>query len=325
MKKYILLLIILFFSQAAFCVSHSDSPVIYENCKPIKKDIIKVYKMDIELTQKVNTSGTEFEIPESKILLKTFDGTKSAVCDETVILNADDVRELCILNNYFSICCIYTPEEIEKFDIIKEFYCNQYLAIEINGVLTGTTCLLDFMANARVINFYYEFGKIINDDDVQRFVNAASSVSDYRVILRDIDGIPLTATIEEAQKILEEKSVEYSVEENISPYKNVTQVEQFIYLDSGQKLYGKTLKEAYLGFRSNGLYHASLIFEEDADGEVSYEEFITNFIEKYQFKQVDNAGIHLYSCNNISMENPQYSFFYEDQKRLTITNESLDE
>ena len=99
----------------------------------------------------------------------------------------------------------------------------------------------------------------------------------------------------------------------------------FIYLDSGQKLFGKTLKEAYLGFRSNGLYHASLIFEEDAEGEVSYEEFITNFIEKYQFKQVDNAGIHLYSCNNISMENPQYSFFYEDQKRLTITNENLDE
>ena len=260
MKKYILLLIILFFSQAAFCVSHSDSPVIYENCKPIKKDIIKVYKMDIELTQKVNTSGTEFEIPESKILLKTFDGTKSAVCDETVILNADDVRELCILNNYFSICCVYTPEEIEKFDIIKEFYCNQYLAIEINGVLTGITYLLDFMANARVINFYYEFGKIINDEDVQRFINVASTVSDYRIVLRDIDGIPLTATIEEAEKILEAKSIEYTVEENISPLSNFDQMYNFIYLDSGQKLFGKTLKEAYLGFRSNGLYHASLIF-----------------------------------------------------------------
>lgn len=323
MKKYILLLIILFFSQAAFCVSHSDSPVIYENSKPIKSGTIKVYKMDMELTQKANIS--EIKIPDGKILLKTFDGTKSAVCDETVILNADDVRELCILNNYFSICCVYTHEEIEKFDIIKKFYCNQYLAIEINGVLTGTTFLMDFMANARVINFYYEFGKIINDEDVQRFMDTASSVIDYRVVLRDIDGIPLTATIEEAEKILEAKSIEYTVEENISPLSKFDQMYNFIYLDSGQKLFGKTLKEAYLGFRSNGLYHASLIFEEDAEGEVSYEEFITNFIEKYQFKQVDNAGIHLYSCNNISMENPQYSFFYEDQKRLTITNESLDE
>ena len=323
MKKYILLLIILFFSQAAFCVSHSDSPVIYENSKPIKSGTIKVYKMDMELTQKANIS--EIKIPDGKILLKTFDGTKSAVCDETVILNADDVRELCILNNYFSICCVYTHEEIEKFDIIKKFYCNQYLAIEINGVLTGTTFLMDFMANARVINFYYEFGKIINDEDVQRFMDTASSVIDYRVVLRDIDGIPLTATIEEAEKILEAKSIEYTVEENISPLSKFDQMYNFIYLDSGQKLFGKTLKEAYLGFRSNGLYHASLIFEEDAEGEVSYEEFITNFIENYQFKQVDNAGIHLYSCNNISMENPQYSFFYEDQKRLTITNESLDE
>lgn len=323
MKKYILLLIILFFSQAAFCVSHSDSSVIYENSKPIKSGTIKVYKMDMELTQKANIS--EIKIPDGKILLKTFDGTKSAVCDEIVILNVDDVRELCILNNYFSICCVYTPEEIEKFDIIKKFYCNQYLAIEINGVLTGTTFLMDFMANARVINFYYEFGKIINDEDVQRFMDTAPSVIDYRVVLRDIDGIPLTATIEEAEKILEAKSIEYTVEENISPLSKFDQMYNFIYLDSGQKLFGKTLKEAYLGFRSNGLYHASLIFEEDAEGEVSYEEFITNFIEKYQFKQVDNAGIHLYSCNNISMENPQYSFFYEDQKRLTITNESLDE
>ena len=323
MKKYILLLIILFFSQAAFCVSHSDSPVIYENSKPIKSGTIKVYKMDMELTQKANIS--EIKIPDGKILLKTFDGTKSAVCDETVILNADDVRELCILNNYFSICCVYTHEEIEKFDIIKKFYCNQHLAIEINGVLTGTTYLMDYMLNARVINFYYEFGKIINDDDVQRFINVAPSVSDYRVVLRDIDGIPLTATIDEVQKILKEKSVEYTLEENISPYKNVTQVEQFIYLDSGQKLYGKTLKEAFIAFRDKSFYYVTLIFEEDAEGEVSYEEFITNFIEKYQFKQVDNAGINLYSCNNISMENPQYSFFYEDQKRLTITNESLDE
>ena len=323
MKKIILISVILIFSQAAFGVNHSDSPVIYENSKPIKSGTIKVYKMDMELTQKANIS--EIKIPDGKILLKTFDGTKSAVCDETVILNADDVRELCILNNYFSICCVYTHEEIEKFDIIKKFYCNQYLAIEINGVLTGTTFLMDFMANARVINFYYEFGKIINDEDVQRFMDTASSVIDYRVVLRDIDGIPLTATIEEAEKILEAKSIEYTVEENISPLSKFDQMYNFIYLDSGQKLFGKTLKEAYLGFRSNGLHHASLIFEEDAEGEVSYEEFITNFIEKYQFKQVNNAGIHLYSCNNISMENPQYSFFYEDQKRLTITNESLDE
>ena len=172
MKKYILLLIILFFSQAAFCVSHSDSPVIYENSKPIKSGTIKVYKMDMELTQKANIS--EIKIPDGKILLKTFDGTKSAVCDETVILNADDVRELCILNNYFSICCVYTHEEIEKFDIIKKFYCNQYLAIEINGVLTGTTFLMDFMANARVINFYYEFGKIINDEDTVELKNIAT-------------------------------------------------------------------------------------------------------------------------------------------------------
>lgn len=323
MKKQILLSAIILFSQAAFSVSHSNSPVIYENSEPIKSDTIKVYKMDLDLTQKANTS--EVEIPDGKILLRTFDGTRAAICDETVILNADDVKELCILNNYFSICCVYTPEEVEKFKTIKKIYCNQYLAIEINGVLTGTTCLLDFMANARVINFYYEFGKIINDDDVQRFVNAASSVSDYRVVLRDIDGIPLTATIEEAQKILEEKSVEYSVEENISPYKNVIQVDQFIYLDSGQKLFGKTLKEAYLGFRPNGLYHVNLIFEEDVKGEVPFTEFINNFIEKYQFKQADNHGIYLYSCNNISIENPQYAFFYEDKNRLTITNESLDE
>lgn len=276
----------------------------------------------MELTQKANIS--KIEIPDGKILLKTFDGTRSAICDETVILNAEDVREISILNDYFSICCIYTPKEIKKFKTIKEIYCNQYLAIEINGVLTGTTYLMDYMANARVINFYYEFGKIINDDDVQRFINVAPSVSDYRVVLRDIDGIPLTATIDEVQKILEEKSVEYTLEENISPYKNVTQVEQFIYLDSGQKLYGKTLKEAFIAFRDKSLYYVTLIFEEDAEGEISYEEFITSFIEKYQFKQVDNAGIHLYSCNNISMENPQYSFFYENQNRLTITNESLD-
>lgn len=276
----------------------------------------------MELTQKANIS--KIEIPDGKILLKTFDGTRSAICDETVILNAEDVREISILNDYFSICCIYTPKEIKKFKTIKEIYCNQYLAIEINGVLTGTTYLMDYMANARVINFYYEFGKIINDDDVQRFINVAPSVSDYRVVLRDIDGIPLTATIDEVQKILEEKSVEYTLEENISPYKNVTQVEQFIYLDSGQKLYGKTLKEAFIAFRDKSLYYVTLIFEEDAEGEISYEEFITSFIEKYQFKQVDNAGILLYSCNNISMENPQYSFFYENQNRLTITNESLD-
>lgn len=322
MKKSILLLIILLLSQAVFGVSHSDSPVIYKNSKPIKSGTIKVYKMDMELTQKANIS--KIEIPDGKILLKTFDGTRSAICDETVILNAEDVREISILNDYFSICCIYTPKEIKKFKTIKEIYCNQYLAIEINGVLTGTTYLMDYMANARVINFYYEFGKIINDDDVQRFINVAPSVSDYRVVLRDIDGIPLTATIDEVQKILEEKSVEYTLEENISPYKNVTQVEQFIYLDSGQKLYGKTLKEAFIAFRDKSLYYVTLIFEEDAEGEISYEEFITSFIEKYQFKQVDNAGIHLYSCNNISMENPQYSFFYENQNRLTITNESLD-
>ena len=85
MKKIILISVILIFSQATFGVSHSDSPVIYENSKPIKSGTIKVYKMDMELTQKVNTSGTEFEIPESKILLKTFDGTKSAICDETDI------------------------------------------------------------------------------------------------------------------------------------------------------------------------------------------------------------------------------------------------
>ena len=325
MKKSILLLIILLFSQTVFGVSLSDSPVIYENKDLIKSDTIKVYKMDRNLTQKFNTSETEIEIPNDKILLKTFDGTRGAVCDETVILNADDVRELCILNNYFSICCVYTPEEIKKFKTIKEVYCNQYLAIEINGVLTGTTYLLDFMTNARVINFYYEFGKIINDEDVQRFINVASTVSDYRIVLRDVDGIPLTATIEEAEKILEAKSIEYTVEENISPLKKFNQMYKFIYLDSGQKLFGKTLKEAYLGFRSNGLYHVSLIFEEDVEGEIPYMEFINNFIEKYQFKQFQDNDPLLISCNNIVMENPQYEFFYNDKCRLTITNKSLDE
>lgn len=323
MKKSILLLIILLFSQAAFSVSHSDSPIIYESGGPIKKDTIKVYRMDRDLTQKFNTS--EAEIPAGKILIKTSDGTRAAICDETVILDADDVKELCILNNYFSICCVYTPEEIKKFKTIKELYCNQYLAIEINGFLTGTTCLLDFMANARVINFYYEFGKIINDDDVQRFMNVAPNVIDYRVVLRDIDGIPFSATLEEAEKILEAKSIKYTVEENISPVRNFTQMYKFIYLAAGQKLFGKTLKEAYLGFRSNGLYHVSLIFEEDVEGEISYWKFINDFIEKYQFRQFDNSTLLLVSCNNIVMENPQYSSFYEDNLRLTITNESLDE
>ena len=68
MKKYILLLIILFFSQAAFCVSHSDSPVIYENSKPIKSGTIKVYKMDMELTQKPIFQKLKFQT--AKFFLK---------------------------------------------------------------------------------------------------------------------------------------------------------------------------------------------------------------------------------------------------------------
>ncbi len=323
MKKIILLLSIFLFSQSVFGVSHSDNPVIYENSRPIKSDTIKVYKMDGNLTQLANTSG--IEIPDGKIQLKTLDGTWTAVCDEMVLLDADDVNELAVLNNYFSICCIYTPEEIKKFKTIKANYTNQYLAIEINGFLTGTTILMDFMADARVINFYYEFGKIINDEDVPRFINAAPLVSDYRVVLRDIDGIPFSATMEEAQKILEAKSVEYKVEENESPLKDFTQMNYFIYIDSGQKLFGKTLKEGYLGFCPNGLYTVTLIFKEDVEGEVPYAEFINNFIEKYQFTKIDNDGLFLYSCNDISLENPQYAIFYEDKCRLSIRNKTLDE
>lgn len=315
--NFLILSAIFLFSQMAFGVSHSDTPVIYENREPINSNIIKVYKLDLDLTQKANTS--EIEIPKGKIQLKTLDGTRTAVCDEKILIDADDVRELDVLNNYFSICCIYTPEEIEKFKVIKDDYINQYLAVEINGVLTGTTILMDCMADARVINFYFEFGRIINDDDVSRFVNTAPLVYDYRVVIRDIDGIPFSATIEEAQKILEAKSVEYTVEENISPVKDFDQASYFIYLRSGQKLFEKTLKEGYLGFNSNGLYSLTLIFEEDVEGEVPYVKFIENFIEKYQFTKIDNDGLFLYSSNNISLENPQYAaYFYEDKYRLSI-------
>lgn len=315
--NFLILSAIFLFSQMAFGVSHSDTPVIYENREPINSNIIKVYKLDLDLTQKANTS--EIEIPKGKIQLKTLDGTRTAVCDEKILIDADDVRELDVLNNHFSICCIYTPEEIEKFKVIKDDYINQYLAVEINGVLTGTTILMDCMADARVINFYFEFGRIINDDDVSRFVNTAPLVYDYRVVIRDIDGIPFSATIEEAQKILEAKSVEYTVEENISPVKDFDQASYFIYLRPGQKLFEKTLKEGYLGFNSNGLYSLTLIFEEDVEGEVPYVKFIENFIEKYQFTKIDNDGLFLYSCNNISLVNPQYAaYFYEDKYRLSI-------
>lgn len=315
--NFLILSAIFLFSQMAFGVSHSDTPVIYENSEPINSNIIKVYKLDLDLTQKANTS--EIEIPKGKIQLKTLDGTRTAVCDEKILIDADDVRELDVFNNHFSICCIYTPEEIEKFKVIKDDYINQYLAVEINGVLTGTTILMDCMADARVINFYFEFGRIINDDDVSRFVNTAPLVYDYRVVIRDIDGIPFSATIEEAQKILEAKSVEYTVEENISPVKDFDQASYFIYLRPGQKLFEKTLKEGYLGFNSNGLYSLTLIFEEDVEGEVPYVKFIENFIEKYQFTKIDNDGLFLYSCNNISLENPQYAaYFYEDKYRLSI-------
>ena len=287
--NFLILSAIFLFSQMAFGVSHSDTPVIYENREPINSNIIKVYKLDLDLTQKANTS--EIEIPKGKIQLKTLDGTRTAVCDEKILIDADDVRELDVLNNHFSICCIYTPEEIEKFKVIKDDYINQYLDVEINGDLTGTTILMDCMADARVINFYFEFGRIINDDDVSRFVNTAPLVYDYRVVIRDIDGIPFSATIEEAQKILEAKSVEYTVEENISPVKDFDQASYFIYLRPGQKLFEKTLKEGYLGFNSNGLYSLTLIFEEDVEGEVPYVKFIEDFIEKYQFTKIDNDGL----------------------------------
>lgn len=226
--NFLILSAIFLFSQMAFGVSHSDTPVIYENREPINSNIIKVYKLDLDLTQKANTS--EIEIPKGKIQLKTLDGTMTAVCDEKILIDADDVRELDVFNNHFSICCIYTPEEI-----------------------------------------------------------------------------------------LEAKSVEYTVEENISPVKDFDQASYFIYLRPRQKLFEKTLKEGYLGFNSNGLYSLTLIFEEDVEGEVPYVKFIENFIEKYQFTKIDNDGLFLYSCNNISLENPQYAaYFYEDKYRLSI-------
>ena len=54
--NFLILSAIFLFSQMAFGVSHSDTPVIYENREPINSNIIKVYKLDLDLTQKANTS-----------------------------------------------------------------------------------------------------------------------------------------------------------------------------------------------------------------------------------------------------------------------------
>ena len=173
--NFLILSAIFLFSQMAFGVSHSDTPVIYENREPINSNIIKVYKLDLDLTQKANTS--EIEIPKGKIQLKTLDGTRTAVCDEKILIDADDVRELDVLNNHFSICCIYTPEEIEKFKVIKDDYINHFnhllpafrdkRYVRVNGKLVYV--IYDVKGFKEVSSFIALWRKLANDNGLNDF------------------------------------------------------------------------------------------------------------------------------------------------------------